>query len=215
MASNARWMITSRCHRVRQAPPRASTYRNEFYDVGHHHSTYRTFGVSEQSVRSRRWLIVRPPEFDDTTKQGVYPKTDRNSLLLRGGPDAGGPLPMNDWAGEFAEAMPTELYEAIQAARGGRTGTLDETWRERLAERFGLRWRIPKLRVKASGPETVDPAVAGTLPRATKARRIVRPGRIGGGQGGSQGAPTLGPSQATCPLCGQRGRPEPGPGELW
>ena len=60
--------------------------------------------------------------------------------------------------------MPTELYEAIQAARGGRTGTLDETWRERLAERFGLRWRIPKLRVKASGPETVDPAVAGTLP---------------------------------------------------
>jgi hypothetical protein len=176
----------------------AALYRNELYDVGHHHSTYRTFGVSEQSVRSRLWLIVRPPEFDDTTKQGVYPKTDRNSLLLRGGPDAGAALPMNDWAGEFAEAMPTELYDAIQAARGGRTGTLDETWRERLAERFGLRWRIPKLRVKASGSETVDPTLAATLPRATKARRI-RSGRIGGGQGGSHGAPTLGAKPGDLP----------------
>ena len=177
----------------------AALYRNELYDVGSHHSTYRTFGVSEQSVRSRLWLIIRPPEFDDTTKQGVYPKTDRNSLLLRGGPDAGGPLPMNDWAGAFAETMPAELVEAIRAARGGQAGTLDESWRERLAERFGLRWRIPRLRVRASGTETVDPALAGTLPRATKARRSKRSGRLGGGHGGTQGTPTLGSKPGDLP----------------
>jgi hypothetical protein len=177
----------------------AALYRNELYDISTHHSTYRTFGVVEQSIRSRLWLIVRPPEFDDATKQGVYPKTDRNSLLLRGGPDAGGPLPMNDWAGEFAEAMPAELVEAIQAARGGRTGTLDETWRERLAERFGIRWRIPKLRVKASGTESVDPALSGTMPRATRARRDIRPTWRKGGHGGTQGATTLGTKPGDLP----------------
>jgi hypothetical protein len=36
-------------------------YRNELYDVTAHHSTYRSFGISEMSIRTRLWLIARAP----------------------------------------------------------------------------------------------------------------------------------------------------------
>ena len=37
-------------------------------------------------------MILRPP-IDADGKRGVYPKTDRNSLLIKGGPNAGEPQP--------------------------------------------------------------------------------------------------------------------------
>jgi hypothetical protein len=168
----------------------AALYRNELYDVTVHHSSYRSFGVTEQSVRSRLWLIVRPPLAEDG-KHGVYPRTDRNALLLRGGPNAGGPLPMNDWANEFADNMPPEILDAIKAARVGESGTLsDSTWRERLAERFGARWRIPRLRAQKNGKLTVEAIQPGTTTtaRKRKVRRRRRNGTGGGGSGGRAGA---------------------------
>src|SRR5207249_4073356 len=99
-------------------------YKNELYDVTNHVSIYRSFGVSESSVRSRLWLIVRPPLLDEDSKQGVYPRTDRNSLLLKGGPYAGEPLPFNNWGAEFADQMPEEIRAAIRAARDDTTGTI-------------------------------------------------------------------------------------------
>ena len=126
--------------------------------------------ISESMVRQNLWLIVRPVELHDESGVGVYPRTDRNSLLLRGGPDAGKPLPYSDWGAEFADAMPPELLAAIVRARGSDAQEFtDEQWRERLAGRFGSRWRIPRLRARESGADTVDPSQAGTQPR----RRIV------------------------------------------
>ena len=131
----------------------AAVYRNELYDLTAHNSTYRSFGVAESSVRQRLWLIIRPPLLDEDGRHGVYPRTDRNALLLRGGPNAGGPLPINDWASRFADKMPDELLDAIKKARAGRTGTVsDEVWRQRLADRFGSRWRISKLEPANPGP---------------------------------------------------------------
>lgn len=161
----------------------AALYEHELYDVTNHHSTYRSFGVLESAVRSKLWLILRPPAFDEQGgKHGVYPRGDRNSLLVMGGPHAGDPLPLNDWGAEFAEDMPTEIRDAIREARAGGSGTIkDETWKERLAERFGSRWRMFKLRARKGGKLKVDPSQVGSLPRAVKR------GGGSGGRGGSGG----------------------------
>lgn len=142
----------------------AALYRGELYDVSAHHSTYRAFGIGSAEVRKRCWLILRPPELDDE-RRGVYPRTDRNALLLRGGPNAGGPLPVADWGAEFADCMPDEIRDALSRARGDVEGTLDETWRDRLAERFGDRWRIPKRVAEDQGKETVEQSGFADVPR--------------------------------------------------
>jgi hypothetical protein len=154
-------------------------YNRELYDVTTHHSTYRSFGVSLRSVRTNLWLIIRP-FVDPHGRRGVYPKTDRNSLLIKGGPSAGGPLPINDWAAEFADNMPAEIVRALKEARQGSSGTLsDEEWRERLAEKFGKRWRIARLRAQKGGSTLLDPSKNGQpLPKA-KNRTPVPPGPPG------------------------------------
>jgi hypothetical protein len=165
----------------------AALYNNELYDVTNHHSTYRSFGVLEQQVRSKLWLVMRPQAFDENNgKHGVYPRGDRNSLLIMGGPRAGDPLPINDWGAAFAADMPEPIRAAINAARAGGSGSVtDPTWKERLAERFGSRWRIFKRRARASGTTTVDPTQSGSKPRVPKGTRGGASG--GGGAGGTGG----------------------------
>jgi hypothetical protein len=168
----------------------AALYKGELYDVMNHQATYRSFGVTEAAVRRNLWLVMRPPILAEGG-HGVYPRTDRNSLLLQGGPDAGGPLPISDWANEFADLMPTEIVEAISLARSGDDGSLDDAWRERLAERFGSRWRIARLKAKLGGADSVDPLQGGTRPRRIKARKRKHSHR-GGGSGGTGGRPIMG-----------------------
>lgn len=171
----------------------AAVYGDELYDITAHHSTYRSFGVGESSVRKNLWLIIRPPSLDENGRHGVYPRTDRNALLLKGGPNAGGPLPINDWAGKFADNLPEEIVQAIRDSRGDVTGSLaDDAWRERLADRFGSRWRIPKLRVADGGKLNVDPTQAGSKPRVRPARRRKRGRSSGGNTGGSTGTKNIG-----------------------
>ena len=150
-------------------------YKDELYDVSTHPATYRSFGITDGSVRQRVWLVIRPTLADADGKYGVYPRTDRNSLLLRGGPNAGGPLPLSDWGAQFSDRMPQPIQDALREARVGQTGTVTDTaWRDRLAERFASRWRITKLRVHALGDLTVTPTQAGTRPAT---RRVPRPPR--------------------------------------
>lgn len=167
-------------------------YKNELFDVTSHVSNYRSFGVSDSSVRQRLWLILRPPVSADG-RHGVYPRTDRNSLLVQGGPQAGGPLPLNDWAGEFSMNMPQEIQDAIRAARGDSNGTIEDTlWRERLMDRFGSRWRISKLRTHRRGSESMTPTQAGS--QASQPRKAVKrkAGATGGAAGGTKGADNTG-----------------------
>jgi len=179
----------------------AALYQDELYDVSAHHSTYRSFGISETAVRLRVWLIVRPPLADDEGgKRGVYPRTDRNSLLLRGGPNAGSPLPFNDWGGEFADAMPDPIRAALRALRAGSEGGIDDpAWRERLAERFGSRWRVTKLRVATGGTETVTPTQNGGRPRTTTTIRKKKRTRGSHRAGGAVGALTMGSQTGQMP----------------
>lgn len=180
----------------------AALYNNELYDQTTHAATYRSFGVSEGSVRQRLWLVATPPALDDAGKHGVYPRTDRNALLLKGGPSAGAPLPMTDWGAEFSDLMPGEILAAIRAARGAESeSTGDNSWRDRLKERFGHLWRLTRLRLQKSGDRRVSPSEPGTV---STPRRVRKPSRVvserkGGGAGGLSGAVNTGSQPGPAP----------------
>ena len=121
---------------------------------------------------------------DDPKRFGVYPSGDRNALYVTGG----NPLPMNEWGSQFAENMPDDILLAIKSARAGGSGTVtDSAWRDRLAERFGARWRILRLRTRRAGQATVQPTTPGTTARTIVARKVRREGGAGGGSGGRSG----------------------------
>jgi hypothetical protein len=167
----------------------AALYENELYDVTAHSATFRSFGVTEAEVRRNLWIVLKPPLLGDSG-HGVYPRTDRNALLIKGGPAAGEPLPIADWGAEFADNMPAEILAAIRTARGGAEGTItDDAWRDRLAERFGSLWRLMRLRVRPTGTATVLPIQAGSTAvrgqRVVKARTRARSDTTEGGRTGS------------------------------
>lgn len=119
----------------------AALYRNELYDVQTHLASFRSFAITQAAVRERLTLIVRPPPTDGAF--GVYPDTARNALKIQGTKRAGEALPWADWGQEFAENLPQEIRDALAAAGpSSGTGTLSDTrWRDRLADRFGNRWK--------------------------------------------------------------------------
>lgn len=140
----------------------AAIYKNELYDFNQHHSLYRAFGISEATVRNNVWLIVKPHTYSERAKKGVYPRTDRNALLMKSGTGAVLPLPMAEWGAQFSERMPEAIRNAILEARTGRSGTIDNpTWRKRLMDRFGFRWKVNKFRVVDSGEFLTSPAQGG------------------------------------------------------
>jgi hypothetical protein len=99
--------------------------------------------------------------------------------------------------------MPDAIREAIRAARAGGNGTLrDESWKERLADRFGSRWRIFKLRARKGGTLTVEATQSGTRPRSVK--RKTRTSGSGGGGGGTGGAANTGSARGTLPAARSR-----------
>lgn len=172
----------------------AALYDNELYDASDHASRYRSFGVTEPVVRKRLWLIARPPEAGGAGGAlGVYPNTSRNALLILGGIDAGAPLPIATWAEDFVRPMPDAIIDAIQDARADSDGgtITDHLWRDRLAERFGARWRISKLRAEQGGSQSVTPSQPGSSSGTTVKRKTK--GTISrGGSGGTGGANNTG-----------------------
>jgi hypothetical protein len=94
--------------------------------------------------------------------------------------------------------MPNAIIDAIQRARAGSSGTITDTgWRERLAERFGSPWRIPKLRARKGGTLAVDPVQEGAEAKKIKKKITrIRTGS-GGGAGGRGGALNTGSAKGT------------------
>lgn len=135
----------------------AALYRNELYDTQVHPSQYRTFGITQRSVRENLTLIVRPPPAGGVF--GVYPDTARNTLKVQGDRRSGEGLPWAEWGHEFAERMPPEIKDALQKAGPDQnSGTLmDEKWRERLIDRFGSRWQTLRLLIAKGGGTRATP----------------------------------------------------------
>jgi hypothetical protein len=146
----------------------AVLYKNELYNFSDHHATYRSFGITERSVRSSVWIIIRPPNVDPD-KGGVYPRTDRSALLYkpRGQGNAAREVPLLDWAAHFADNLPEAIQAAITKARGATTGSLeDEGYRQRLAERFGSRWKVERYKSDATDGKLLKLALVETPPGA-------------------------------------------------
>lgn len=176
----------------------AAVYGDELYDITTHHATYRSFGVTEGAVRSKLWLIAHPPVYGEG-QWGVYPRGDRNSLLVQGGARAGEPLPFNDWGAQFSERMPAPIRRALREARAGTSGTLDDTsWRDRLADRFGARWKISRRLADERGSSSVIPRQPGSLPRAAKPKKRIT-SSAGGSSGGTDGSAAVGSQPGPVP----------------
>lgn len=118
----------------------SALYKNEIYDMQAHGGRFRAFGITAAEVRKNLTLVARPPIFEG--EFGVYPDTARNSLKIQGGKKSGGPLPWDEWAEEFARAMPAEIAEALAKAGPQRAGTLaGGEWKQRIMDRFGSLWK--------------------------------------------------------------------------
>lgn len=174
----------------------AARYDDELYDLKKHHSSFRRFGITSSDVRERLTLIACPPRSGEG-EFGVYPDTARTSLRVMGSKRAGEPLPWDEWGDEFAHRLPEQIVDAIKAARSRSEGSLDdEKWKERLAERFGARWKRPIFRKDPGGQATVSPDEAGRNSGQTGRRRkpSKKPRPAGGrsrnpeSSGGSSGA---------------------------
>ena len=139
-------------------------------------------------MRRNVWLVLEPPQLDGEGTHGVYPRTDRNSLFMKIGPNVDGPLPFADWGAAFCDAMPEPILDALRNARSTGSGTIrDQTWRERLAERFGALWKIERLQARSLGSLRVALVQAGLVPRPAQANEGEggTPGSDHGGRGGS------------------------------
>jgi hypothetical protein len=156
----------------------AARYDGELYDIQQHLSHFRSFGITQKSVRERLTLIAVPPKAGGG--YGVYPDTARNALRIRGDKRAGEALPWAEWAQEFANRMPPEIAAAlVKAGPADSTGSIkDSKWKERLIDRFGKRWKTVRYILNEMGTIRVHPTPAG-------GGGVV--GGSGGGGGGHSG----------------------------
>jgi hypothetical protein len=153
-------------------------YRSELYGPAYTESedgdtkaganVYRQFGIGSDSVRRRVFLIIEPPEFNETTgAPGVAPSTGRADLYWMGGGASARSVKPADWSGEFGEKLPQEILDAINAEHDSREHSDDREERlKRVLDRFAKRWRAPRARVQDSDTDTTTtPTSPGSAPR--------------------------------------------------
>lgn len=168
----------------------AALYRNELYDTQQHAAHFRSFGITQGAVRSNLTIIARPPHSDGSF--GVYPDTARNALKIQGNKRAGESLPWAEWAQEFAENLPAPIREALAKAAPASSGTIkDGTWKSRLVDRFGSRWRSLRFIADPKGTEKISPTESSGVGGSSTGR--------GGGGGGGRGPGPCGPQSPARP----------------
>jgi hypothetical protein len=156
----------------------AVQYRDELY--GHAYANiddgdtrvgaavYRQFGIGAEAVRTRVFLILEPPEYDEITgASGIAPSTGRADLYWMGAGLSPRSVKPADWSDEFAEKMPAEIIDAINAAHD-ETKAMSEDREQRLKrvmDRFSKRWRVRRARASEDGDTTTRPTSVGTAPR--------------------------------------------------
>jgi hypothetical protein len=141
----------------------AIRYRDELFELTSNKAHFRWFGVIESKVQQNLTIILEPQLFDgaDNNLWGVHPDQSRNRLNFSGEGEKGVAVPLADWGLEFAENLPQEVLEAIRAARGQGTGSLeDEEYRKRLQDKFGDRWTMKALVASTAHGTRTEPATS-------------------------------------------------------
>lgn len=145
----------------------AVRYDEELFQLNSGKVQFRWFGVVESKVQQNLTIILEPQHYrPNEDKWGVHPDQSRNRLLFTGDGEKGVEPPLHDWGLEFSKSIPEAIWEAIMAARGENTGSLeDEEYRKRLQDKFGARWTIrqlvmvkPKREQEKQQPATESPA---------------------------------------------------------
>jgi hypothetical protein len=128
----------------------ALRYKGELFQVTSNKVHFRWFGVAESKVQQNLSLIIEPQLYQmNDGRWGVHPDQSRNRLIFTGNGEKGIDVPLSDWGLEFSERMPEAVLAAIRAARGERSGSIeDDEYRKRLQDKFGDRWTL-KVFVKA------------------------------------------------------------------
>lgn len=154
-------------------------YRGELYGQAYTESddgdtkaganVYRQFGIGADAVRRRAFLIIEPPEYDESTgTPGVAPSTGRADLYWMGAGLSSRSVKPADWSAEFGERLPKEILDAINAEYDSREHSDDREERlKRVMDRFAKRWKAPRARVQSKDTDTTTtPTGSGSAPRA-------------------------------------------------
>jgi hypothetical protein len=130
----------------------AVKYKDELFEVTTHKAHFRGFGIADAKVQNNLTIVLEPDLLETQVAQwGIHPDQSRNRLIFTGNGEKGVGVPLSDWGLEFADAMPEEIRDAIQKARGETDSSLeDDEYRKRLQDKFGNRWRTTQL-VQATG----------------------------------------------------------------
>lgn len=183
----------------------AVRYRDELFQLTMHKAHFRWFGIIHGEVQQNLTIVIEPQLYKPINgRWGVHPDQSRNRLIFTGNGEKGVELPLSDWGLEFANELPPEIADAITAARGESSGSIeDEEYRKRLQDKFGKRW-LTKVLVQArrkradspaatvteeeaelDTPEVTDELAPGgsgvTRRRYKKTRIVVRPRAVPGG----------------------------------
>lgn len=171
-------------------------------------AVYRQFGIGNSEVRRRVFLVIEPPEYDDSTcAPGVAPSTGRADLYWMGAGASPRSVKPSDWAEAFGYAMPQPIVDAIKAEFESREQSDDQAERfRRVMDRFSKRWRTPRARVQATDSDTTtSPTTPDASPRTpidsptprTRNKRLTKR-RLGRGKAGSNtiGQPETGTQPA-------------------
>jgi len=125
----------------------AVRYKDELYALSTGKVQFRAFGVVESKVQQNLTIILEPQHFSpENGRWGVHPDQSRNRLIFTGDGEKGVEMPLHEWGIEFAQNMPQAVRDAIAAARGENTGSIDDDeYRKRLQDKFGSRWTVRQL----------------------------------------------------------------------
>lgn len=182
----------------------AVKYRDELYGQAYANkvdgdtragaAVYRQFGIGNDDVRKRVFIVLEPPEYDEATSApGVAPSTGRADLYWISGTGARS-VKASDWADQFAEDMPEAIQKELRAAHASESSSREgrDERLKKVMDRFAGRWKAPKAKVtkpEAESDTTTDPNSPGPNtrqpvdipsprpnPKKPKTRVIVRPG---------------------------------------
>jgi hypothetical protein len=137
----------------------AVRYKDELFELTNHKPHFRWFGIAETKVQANLSIVLEPQLYDPEIRTwGVHPDQSRNRLIFTGNGEKGVGLPLTDWGLEFADNMPREIRDAIHAARGDASNTLDnEEYRRRLQDKFGDRWKVKRFVTPRPNEQTEQP----------------------------------------------------------
>ncbi len=138
----------------------AVRYKDELFELTTSKAHFRWFGIIEGKVQQNLTIVLEPQHAHaNNGRWGVHPDQSRNRLIFSGKGEKGVALPLADWGGEFAEHLPDEILDAISAARGEISGSIeDDEYRKRLQDKFGNRWSVKALIRAKSGETETAPA---------------------------------------------------------